>query len=86
LGTESLAITPDGSEVWVTNTKDNSITIINTSNYEVTNTLMTGGEPLKLKFQLMENTVCHDGTISILVQKIKKENQNYSYPWQNNHH
>jgi hypothetical protein len=38
-----------------TNTKDNSI-IINTSNYEVTKFPMTGGEPLNLSFQLMENT------------------------------
>jgi YVTN family beta-propeller protein len=42
VGTESIAITPDGSELWVTNTKDNSITVIKTSNYKVTNTLMTG--------------------------------------------
>jgi YVTN family beta-propeller protein len=77
LGTESLDITPDGSEVWVTNTKDNSITIINTSNYEVTNTLMTGGEPLKLKFSIDGKycLVCNtnDGTISIYSQKSKKK-------------
>jgi DNA-binding beta-propeller fold protein YncE len=30
-----IAITPDGSELWVTNTKDNSITVIKTSNYKL---------------------------------------------------
>jgi YVTN family beta-propeller protein len=39
-------------QFWVTNTKDNSITVIKTSNYKVTNTLMTGGKPLKLKFSI----------------------------------
>jgi YVTN family beta-propeller protein len=77
LGTESIAITPDGSELWVTNTKDNSITIIKTSNYKVTNTLMTGGTPLKLKFSIdgKHCLVCNtnDGTISIYNQKSKKK-------------
>jgi DNA-binding beta-propeller fold protein YncE len=42
VGTESIAITPDGSEIWVTNTKDNSITVIKTSNYKLQIHLMTG--------------------------------------------
>jgi YVTN family beta-propeller protein len=79
LETESIAITPDGSELWVTNTKDNSITVIKTSNYKVTNTLMTGGKPLKLKFSIDGKycLVCNtnDGTISIYNQKSKRKSK-----------
>jgi YVTN family beta-propeller protein len=72
-----IAITPDGSELWVTNTKDNSITVIKTSNYKVTNTLMIG-KPLKLKFSIDGKycLVCNtDGTISIYNQKSKRKSK-----------
>jgi YVTN family beta-propeller protein len=76
LETESIAITPDGSELWVTIQK-NSITVIKTSNYKVTNTLMTGGKPLKLKFSIDGKycLVCNDGTISIYNQKSKRKSK-----------
>jgi hypothetical protein len=46
---------------------------------------MTGGKPLKLKFSIDGNTVLCNTNGTIYNQKSKKENQNYSYPWQNNH-
>jgi len=77
LVTESIDITPDGSEIWVTNKNENSITIINTSTYDVIDTLDTGNEPLKLKFSkdgkycLVANGT--DGSISIYNQHSKKK-------------
>jgi len=47
-GAKGIAITPDGSEIWVTNIRERSITIINTSTFKVVHTLTTGNEPLKL--------------------------------------
>jgi YVTN family beta-propeller protein len=77
LGTESIAITPDGSELWVTNIKANSITIINTTTYAVTATLSTGEKPMKLKFSV-DGKYClvanaGDGTISVYNQKSKNK-------------
>jgi len=39
LGRKGIDITPDGSELWVTNNKENTISVINTSTYRVTHTL-----------------------------------------------
>jgi YVTN family beta-propeller protein len=77
LGTESIAITPDGSEIWITNIKANSITIINTTTYAVTANLSTGEKPLKLKFSV-DGKYClvanaGDGTISVYNQKSKNK-------------
>jgi YVTN family beta-propeller protein len=77
LGTESIAITPDGSEIWITNIKANSITIINTTTYAVIATLRTGEEPLKLKFSV-DGKYClvanaGDGTISVYNQNSKNK-------------
>jgi YVTN family beta-propeller protein len=74
--TESIDITPDGSEVWITNKNGNSITIINTSTYEVIDVLPTGVEPLKLKFS-MDGKFClvvnaSDGNIYVYNQQSKK--------------
>lgn len=52
LVTESIDITPDGSEVWVTNKKGNSITVVDTITNKVLETLATGKEPLKIKFSI----------------------------------
>lgn len=77
LATESIDITPDGSEIWVTNKNENSITIINTSTNDVIDVLDTGNEPLKLKFSkngkycLVANAT--DGSISIYNQHSKKK-------------
>ena len=77
LVSESIDITPDGSEIWVTNKNGNSITIINTSTYDVLDNIDTGNEPLKLKFSkdgkycLVANGT--DGSISIYNQHSKKK-------------
>ncbi len=49
---KGIAITPDGSEIWVTNTKLNTIHVINTSTYDVVDILTTGDESMKLKFSI----------------------------------
>jgi YVTN family beta-propeller protein len=77
LGTESIAITPDGSEIWITNITANSITIINTTTYAVIATLSAGEKPLKLKFSV-DGKYClvanaGDGTISVYNQKSKNK-------------
>ena len=77
LATESIDITPDGSEIWVTNKNENSITIINTSTYRVIDTLVTGDEPLKLKFSV-DGKYClvanaRDGNITVYSQDSKKQ-------------
>ena len=55
LTTESIDITPDGSEVWVTNKNDNSLSIIDTIANKVIATVPTGNEPLKIKFSINGN-------------------------------
>jgi YVTN family beta-propeller protein len=76
MGTESIDISPDGSEIWVTNKIGNSITIINTSTYEVIDTLATGNEPLKVKFSVDGKyalvTNAKDGTIYVYDKQSKK--------------
>jgi YVTN family beta-propeller protein len=75
--TESIDITPDGSEVWITNKNGNSITIINTSTYDIIDTLPTGVKPLKLKFSIDGKfclvTNAHDGNIYVFNQQSKKK-------------
>lgn len=82
--TESIDITPDGSEVWATNKAENSISTINTSTNEVETTLPTGDEPLKIKFSidgdhcLIANAGA--GTISVFETKSKKEIKTINIP------
>jgi YVTN family beta-propeller protein len=75
--TESIDITPDGSEIWITNRNGNSITIIDTSSYDVIDTLLTGVEPLKLKFSIDGNFClvanASEGNISVYNQQSKKK-------------
>lgn len=77
LGRKGVDITPDGSELWVTNNKENTISVINTSTYRVTHTLKTGDDPLKLKFSingkfcLVANAI--EGTVYVYDQKLKKK-------------
>jgi YVTN family beta-propeller protein len=77
LTTESIDITPDGSEIWATNVKEDSITIINTLTNEVIKTLSTGIEPLKVKFSVDGKfclvTNANDGNISVYNQQTKKK-------------
>lgn len=75
--TESIAVTPDGSEVWVTNKNGNSITVIDTVNNQVVATLPTGNEPLKVKFSidgkyaLVANA--NDGNVSVYDRYAKEQ-------------
>lgn len=50
--TESVAITPDGSEIWVTHKEKNTITVLDALTYNVIKVLATGEEPLKVKFSV----------------------------------
>lgn len=84
LTTESIDITPDGSEVWVTNKKGNTITVIDTSSNTVLDTLPTGNEPLKIKFSidgkyaLVANA--NDGSISVYDRYSKEQVTNINIP------
>jgi YVTN family beta-propeller protein len=87
LATESIDITPDGSEIWVTNKDENSITIIDTSTYKVTDSLVTGDEPLKLKFSV-DGKYClvanaRDGNITVYSQSSKKQITTIGIPGRN---
>ena len=77
LGTEGIDITPDGTEIWVTNNKENSISVISTDTYQITNTIPTGKESLRLKFSV-DGRYClvpnsGDGTISVYNRYSKKQ-------------
>lgn len=69
LGTEGIAISPNGNEVWASNTTENTISVINTQTNKVTHLLTTGQGSYELKFSingkycLVTNTT--DGTISV---------------------
>lgn len=82
--TESIAITPDGSEVWVTNKNGNSVSIIDTATYKVISTVSTGDEPLKIKFSidgkytLVANA--NDGSISIYDRYTRKHLKTIQIP------
>lgn len=87
LTTESIDITPNGSEIWVTNKNGNTITIINTSTYEIIDTLSTGDEPLKVKFSI-DGKYClvanaSDGSISVYNQYSKKQIKTIRIPGKN---
>lgn len=77
IGIHAIDITPDASEIWVTNNKENTISVINTGTYQITNTLSTGKEPLRLKFSIDGKhclvTNAGDGTISVYGQHAKKQ-------------
>jgi YVTN family beta-propeller protein len=68
-GTEGIAITPDGNEIWAINKNENTISIINTEINKIINTISTRKESLRLnfsvdgKFCLVTNSA--DGTITI---------------------
>lgn len=87
LTTESIAITPDGTEVWVTNKNGNSITVIDTVANEVIDTLPTGNEPLKIKFSI-DGKFClvanaDDGNISVYDRYSKNQIKTIIIPGKN---
>ena len=47
---EGLDLGPLGSELWVTNIEQNTISVINTETYETIAILPAGKQPLRLKF------------------------------------
>lgn len=75
--TEGIALTPDGKEVWVSNTEQSTIHIINTETFQITDSLTTGQEPLRLaftidgKYCLVANAL--DGTIVLYDSAAKKQ-------------
>jgi YVTN family beta-propeller protein len=84
LTTESIDITPDGSEIWVTNKNGNSITVINTITNMVLDTLATGNEPLKIKFSV-DGKYClvanaNDGNISVYDRYSKEQIKTINIP------
>jgi YVTN family beta-propeller protein len=49
-GAEGIDISPDGTEVWVTNRSENTLSIISTQRLEVVHTLPAGNFPIRVKF------------------------------------
>lgn len=47
-GTEGMALTPDGSELWVSNKFEDSLSIIDTEKMDLTSKLKTGKMPVRL--------------------------------------
>lgn len=84
LTTESIDITPDGSEVWVTNKNDNSLSIIDTIANKVIATVPTGNEPLKIKFSINGNYAlvanANDGSISVYDRYSRKQIRTVKIP------
>jgi len=83
-GTEGIDITPDGMEIWVTNNREEFISVINTDTYQITDTLATGKESLRLKFSI-DGKICmvpnsSDGTISVYDRYSKKQIKIISIP------
>lgn len=76
IGRKGIDITPDGSEIWVTNSKENSIIVINTTTLTITDKIQSDNESLKLTFSLDGNycwvTNETEGTISVFNQQTKK--------------
>ncbi|WP_397446212.1 beta-propeller fold lactonase family protein [Polaribacter sp. R77954] len=74
---EGIDISADGTELWVTNIKENLVYVVNTETNKTLTTLSTGKEPLRLKFSnddkycLVSNA--SDGTVSVYDSKSKKE-------------
>ena len=83
-----IDITPNGAEIWVTNHKENSIYIINTETYEITDKLISGKESLRLKFSIDGKhclvTNATDGTISIYDRFSKKQIKTIRIPGKKN--
>lgn len=73
---EGIAITQDGSEIWVSNNKENYVSVINTLTYKETTRLVTGKEPLRVKFSVDGKyglvTNASEGTISVFATQSKK--------------
>ena len=85
---EGIAITQDGSEIWVTNIQDNFISVINTNTYKTTARLETGIQPLRIEFSidgrhcLVSNA--SDGTVSVFNTKSKQLVKNIALPGSKN--
>lgn len=86
-GTEGIAITPDGTEIWAINKKENTISIIDTSINKVINTISTGKESLRIKFSIDGNycliTNSAGGTISVYNRYSKKNIKTIQIPGKN---
>lgn len=54
-GAEGVAVTPDDEEVWVTNRADDTLSILNTHDDTVTDSLIVTGFPIRVAFD-------HEGT------------------------
>ena len=88
LSTEGIDITPDGTEIWVANYKENTISVLNTDTYQITNIIPTGKESFRVKFSL-EGFYClvtsaGDGTITIYDRFSKKKVKKIIIPGKSN--
>lgn len=88
-GTEGLDITPDGKELWVTSSKDKSISIICIITNSVVVVLSTVNEVLRLGFSI-DGIYCFvpnskDGTIRVYDQEKRQQIKIISIPGKKNY-
>ncbi len=74
-GAEGIAITPDGSEIWVSNRGENTVTILNVETLEIKEKISTGKFPIRVTMGLNNLalvTNAEDGTIDVYDVKSRK--------------
>jgi len=65
-GAEGIDISPDGTEVWVTNREPNTVSIISTTSHEVIDSFNCGLLPIRVKFTL-------DGSLALISAAVSGE-------------
>lgn len=85
---EGYTVTPDGKEIWTTNNRDNSISVVNTNTLEVTNTLITEEQTLRLKLTPDEKKCiaasAQQGSIGVYNSNTKVLMKNQQLPGKDN--
>lgn len=88
LGAEGIDITPDGSEIWVSNNDESTIHIISTDNHQSIDNLKTDQNPSRLKFSIDGNhclvTNAGGGTISVYNRNNRTHIKTISIPGKRN--
>ena len=87
-GTHGLDINPKGNEIWVTNSFENNIYVINTNNYDYQDTIETKLEPIRVKFSV-DGKIClvsnvSSGSVSVIDCVTKKEIKEIIIPGKGN--
>jgi YVTN family beta-propeller protein len=87
-GAHGLDINPKGNEIWVTNSFENNIYVINTNTYDYQDTIVTKSEPIRLKFSV-DGKIClvsnvSSGSLSVIDCATKKQIKEITIPGNGN--